>query len=74
MTTSALLPDLLSLTGAAVAPAEAVFESAKSSVRELVSKDGRVSGGLIEEHREPYTPVLSALLHEAKALARQWTS
>ena len=51
MTTTALLPDLLSLTGAAVAPAEAVFESAKSSVRELVSKDGRVSGGLIEEHQ-----------------------
>ena len=51
MTTPALLPDLLSLTGAAVAPAEAVFESAKSAVRELVSKDGRVSGGLIEEHQ-----------------------
>ena len=51
MTTTALLPDLLSLTGAAVAPAEAGFESAKSSVRELVSKDGRVSGGLIEEHQ-----------------------
>ncbi len=51
MTTAALLPDLLSLTGAAVAPAETVFDSAKSAVQELVSKDGRVSGGLIEEHQ-----------------------
>ena len=51
MTTAALIPDLLTLTGAAVAPAETVFESAKSAVGKLVTKDGRVSGGLIEEHQ-----------------------
>ncbi|WP_299931823.1 acyl-CoA dehydrogenase family protein [uncultured Pelagimonas sp.] len=48
---SAILPDLLALTGAAIAPVETVFEAARSSVRELVSKDGRVSGGLIEANQ-----------------------
>ncbi len=48
---SAILPDLLALTGAAIAPVETVFEAARSSVRDLVSKDGRVSGGLIEANQ-----------------------
>ncbi len=51
MTQATLLPDLLTLAGKAITPAEAVFEQAKSSVREIVTKDGRVSGGLIEEHQ-----------------------
>ena len=29
--------------------------------------------GLIAPHREPYTPVLAALLQEARALARDWS-
>ncbi|NNK15386.1 MAG: acyl-CoA/acyl-ACP dehydrogenase [Sulfitobacter sp.] len=46
-----ILDDLLALTAAAVPPVEALMEKAKTSVRELVSKDGRVSAGLIEAHQ-----------------------
>ncbi|ETX30881.1 acyl-CoA dehydrogenase family protein [Roseivivax isoporae] len=48
---SALLPDLLSLTGAAVAPCAALLDAARSRVREMVVEDGRVSGALIEVHQ-----------------------
>ncbi|MBC6407990.1 MAG: acyl-CoA/acyl-ACP dehydrogenase [Rhodobacteraceae bacterium] len=48
---SALLPDLLALTGAAVPPVEAVLEKALTSVRALVSVDGKVSGKLVEAHQ-----------------------
>ncbi|MEC8295704.1 MAG: acyl-CoA dehydrogenase family protein, partial [Pseudomonadota bacterium] len=51
MTQDALLPDLLTLTGAAVAPVEALLETATARVRETVSLDGRVSGGLLEENQ-----------------------
>ncbi|MEY8839446.1 acyl-CoA dehydrogenase family protein [Cribrihabitans sp. XS_ASV171] len=51
MTTSAILPDLLTLTKAAIGPVEAVLEAARASVREMVSEDGRVSGKLIETHQ-----------------------
>ena len=43
-----LLPDLLSLTGAALAPAEALLDRARQTVRDLVSEEGRVSGALVE--------------------------
>ena len=46
-----ILDDLLGLTAAAVPPVEAILEKAKTSVREMVSKDGRVSAGLIEAHQ-----------------------
>ena len=52
MEASVLLPDLLSLTGAAVAPVEAIFEKARAHVRELVVKDGRVSAGLVEANQD----------------------
>ena len=48
---STVLPDLLTLTKAAVAPAEAVLETAKARVRDLVSKDGRVSARLVEDNQ-----------------------
>lgn len=51
MTQPTLLSDLLTLTAKAIAPTEAVFEAAKTSVGALVSKDGRVSGDLIELHQ-----------------------
>jgi len=51
MTQDALLPDLLTLTGAAVTPVEALLETATARVRETVSLDGRVSGGLLEENQ-----------------------
>ncbi|WP_171125252.1 MULTISPECIES: acyl-CoA dehydrogenase family protein [unclassified Ruegeria] len=51
MTTSAILPDLLTLTRFAVPAVEAVFERARESVRAMVTKDGRVSGALIEANQ-----------------------
>ena len=51
MTTHILLPDLLTLTSASLAPLAQVVADAKDSVREQVSADGRVSGKLIEQHQ-----------------------
>ncbi len=51
MTTSAILPDLLTLTRAAVPAVEAVFERARESVRAMVTEDDRVSGALIEANQ-----------------------
>ncbi|MEL6597267.1 MAG: acyl-CoA dehydrogenase family protein, partial [Pseudomonadota bacterium] len=48
---TALLPDLLSLTGAAIAPVEEVLSKAKEALRKVVTKEGRVSGGLIEANQ-----------------------
>ncbi|MFP4570600.1 acyl-CoA dehydrogenase family protein [Rhodosalinus sp.] len=48
---AAVLPDLLRLTGAAVAPAEAILETAKERLRAEVTEDGRISGRLIEVHQ-----------------------
>ncbi|MGR3713272.1 MAG: acyl-CoA dehydrogenase family protein [Shimia sp.] len=51
MISPVILPDLLALTGAAVAPVEALLETTKDRVRETVSVDGKVSGKLIEENQ-----------------------
>ncbi|MBK0327701.1 acyl-CoA/acyl-ACP dehydrogenase [Rhodobacteraceae bacterium F11138] len=49
--TPAILPGLLALTNAAVAPVQALLETARAAVRARVSEDGQVSGKLIEEHQ-----------------------
>ena len=46
-----ILDDLLSLTAAAVAPAETVLDRAKEALRELVIVEGRVSGAAMEAHQ-----------------------
>jgi (2S)-methylsuccinyl-CoA dehydrogenase len=46
-----ILSDLLSLAGAAIAPVEAVLETAKNRLRTLVSTNGRVSASLVEQHQ-----------------------
>jgi len=46
-----VLDDLLTLTGAAVAPAETVLEAAKEAVRAMVVVDGRVSSRAVEAHQ-----------------------
>ena len=51
MTTSPILENLLGLTGAALAPLEELLSTATDTVRSKVSVDGRVSGGLVEEHQ-----------------------
>jgi len=48
---TALLPDLLELTGAVVAPAAALLETATARVRALVSMDGKVSNALVESNQ-----------------------
>ncbi|WP_170476899.1 acyl-CoA dehydrogenase family protein [Ruegeria arenilitoris] len=51
MTQTPILPDLLTLTGAAIPAVENVFCRARVAVLELVTQDGRVSGALVEEHQ-----------------------
>jgi (2S)-methylsuccinyl-CoA dehydrogenase len=51
MTNPVILPELLSLTGAAIAPVNAVFEAARESVRTMVSADDKISGALIEANQ-----------------------
>ncbi|MCR9126287.1 MAG: acyl-CoA/acyl-ACP dehydrogenase [Rhodobacteraceae bacterium] len=51
MTAPVVLPDLLTLTAAAVAPVETVLERARTAVRAMVTADGRVSAGLIEANQ-----------------------
>ena len=49
--TQTILPDLLGLTAAAVAPAEALLATARARVAALVTVDGRVSGSAIEDNQ-----------------------
>ena len=51
MAQDTLLPDLLTLTGAAVAPAESLLAKAIELVRTDVSTEGRVSAQLLEENQ-----------------------
>ncbi|OIQ45724.1 MAG: acyl-CoA dehydrogenase [Roseobacter sp. MedPE-SW] len=46
-----VLPELLTLTAAAIAPLEATLEAARIAVRATVSQEDRVSGQLIEENQ-----------------------
>ncbi len=49
--TPVILPDLLALTGAAIDPANALLEVAKTRLREEFFVDGRISATLIEENQ-----------------------
>ena len=49
--TDIILPDLLTLTAAAIAPAQSVFDKALESLRGMVTADGRVSASLIEANQ-----------------------
>lgn len=46
-----ILPGLIGLTSASIAPLEAMLDRTKSIVRDMVSEGGRVSGALLEEHQ-----------------------
>lgn len=46
-----VMPDLLAITQQALESLDALFEAAKGTVKSLVSKDGRVSSGLMEQHQ-----------------------
>lgn len=49
--TATLLPDLLSLTEAAIAPAEAILEQALNNVRAMVTDGDRISNALVEQNQ-----------------------
>jgi len=49
--TPVLLDDLLALTGAAIAPVEAITERARNHLRGELSVDGKVSSALVEQHQ-----------------------
>ncbi len=51
LSTETLLKDLLELTGKAVAPAEQVLDKARDALRALVTVEGRVSSGAVEQHQ-----------------------
>ncbi len=51
LTTTPILPDLLSLTEAALPAVDQVLTRAKAIVRAMVEENGRVSGQLIEAHQ-----------------------
>jgi (2S)-methylsuccinyl-CoA dehydrogenase len=46
-----VMPDLLATTQQALESLDALFEAAKGTVKSLVSNDGRVSSGLMEQHQ-----------------------
>src|SRR5210317_14385 len=46
-----VMPDLLATTQQALESLDALFEVAKGTVKALVSNDGRVSSGLMEQHQ-----------------------
>ena len=46
-----VMPDLLATTQQALESLDALFEVAKETVKSLVSNDGRVSSGLMEQHQ-----------------------
>ncbi|MFW2589304.1 acyl-CoA dehydrogenase family protein [Sagittula sp. SSi028] len=48
---TAILSELLTTTAAALPPVEAVFETARARVRDMVTVDGRVSASAIEENQ-----------------------
>ena len=48
---SPILDDLLALTAAAIPSADAVYAKAKDCLAQTVTKDGRVSNGLVETHQ-----------------------
>ncbi len=46
-----ILNDLLALTRAAIAPVDAILETAKARLKDLLSENGRVSNALVEQHQ-----------------------
>ncbi|QIZ81499.1 acyl-CoA dehydrogenase family protein [Thalassovita gelatinovora] len=51
MTDTVILPDLLTLTGAAVPPVKALVDTAIAALRDSLSQDGRISGAALEANQ-----------------------
>ncbi len=79
MQTPIILDDLLTLTAAALPPVDAVLQQAVTSVRALVSTNGRVSASLIEEnqtaaHGLSWLATYAQALHQMQAWAERLTN
>ena len=77
--TNPILPDLLSLTQAALPAVDMVLERAKAAVRAVVEDQGRVSGALIEEnqtaaHGLAWLATYAQSLHQMKDWAKRISS
>ncbi|MFZ5963985.1 acyl-CoA dehydrogenase family protein [Thalassococcus sp. BH17M4-6] len=51
LTQDTVLPELLTLTKAAIAPVEKVYDTARTTLRDRLTDNGRISGALVEEHQ-----------------------
>ncbi|MBE0413385.1 acyl-CoA dehydrogenase family protein [Yoonia sp.] len=79
LTTDPRLPDLMALTAATLPAVDDVTERAKSSLRETVTEDGRVSGRLIEKnqtaaHGFAWLATYAQALHQMQAWAEKLQS
>ena len=70
-----VMPDLLATTQQALESLDTLFEVAKGTVKSLVSKDGRVSSGLMEQ-QQAATHGLSwlATYHESMRQMQNWAT
>jgi (2S)-methylsuccinyl-CoA dehydrogenase len=70
-----VMPDLLATTQQALESLDALFEAAKGTVKSLVSKDGRVSSGLMEQHQAAAHGLSwLATYHESMRQMQNWAT
>lgn len=70
-----VMPDLLATTQQALESLDTLFEAAKEPVKSLVSKDGRVSSGLMEQHQAAAHGLSwLATYHESMRQMQNWAT
>ena len=70
-----VMPDLLATTQQALESLDTLFEAAKGTVKSLVSKDGRVSSGLMEQHQAAAHGLSwLATYHESMRQMQNWAT
>ncbi len=70
-----VMPDLLATTQQALESLDTLFEEAKGTVKSLVSKDGRVSSGLMEQHQAAAHGLSwLATYHESMRQMQNWAT
>ena len=70
-----VMPDLLATSQQALESLDTLFEAAKGTVKSLVSKDGRVSSGLMEQHQAAAHGLSwLATYHESMRQMQNWAT
>ena len=70
-----VMPDLLATTQQALESLDTLFEVAKGTVKSLVSKDGRISSGLMEQHQAAAHGLSwLATYHESMRQMQNWAT